>query len=46
MFLNLRFLNTKITKKLTLKKYKPKKNNVNQKYCVAKDILSNCGIWG
>lgn len=41
MFLILRFLNTKITKKLTLKKYKLKKNSVNQKYCVAKDILSN-----
>lgn len=27
-----------------LKKYKPKKNNVNQKYCVAKESLSSCGM--
>lgn len=33
-----------MTKKLILKKYRPKKNNVSQKYCVAKDSLSNCGI--
>jgi hypothetical protein len=41
MFLNFKFLNTKITKKLTVKKYNPKKNRVSQKYCVAKESLSS-----
>ena len=45
MFLNFKFLNTKITKKLTVKKYRLKKNSVNQKYCVAKESLSSCGIF-
>ena len=41
MFLSFKDLKTKITKKLFAKKYSTKKNIVNQKYCVAKDNLSN-----
>lgn len=44
MLLNFNDLNTKLIKKLFAKKYKTKKNIVNQKYCVAKDNLSSCGI--